>query len=702
MPRAPSVIFIARHGARLDAEDQKWTDTAAAPYDTPLSYGGWTQTRALGARIASLLHANDDEHDRRSNDSEREVEDDLPKRPARESKKQRKRRIIIHTSPFLRCVQSAVAVSAGIAQFKGNLAKARANEARSNQSPRYRSLNQPPQALIPSTGSSEQDLLRLAATAQPGREASTDNATFEKPDLRVDAFLGEWLSSQYYETIRAPPPSGVMLTGAKAELAQLADTVRGSLPNGGTLQMKLPNLSNLPNGPHEPNASNAPTTSCARNETEAANAPNATKASNATNEPNRTNWPDGTNEPKEPQEPNKIERPDEKTDTKSSDALPTSRTAGHITFAQNTKQGLGKNGSQRAARTTERSRNRISGYIPPQPNYALSSAEPIPPGYVAHARDECVRVDLDWDSTNEPQNWGDGGHVDEEWSSMHKRFRRGFAGMIAWYSGNNESLLRRDVEGESDSEEDIALVLVTHSAGCNALIGALTNQPVLIDVGMGALTMAKRKDRVISVSPDASRTPYSRRRRRSSANTDLSTSYEMKMIANTEHLRAGSNPAQIPLLQLSASLSSIREQRSRGSSGTSSPDEWPMSRNSALGSILRKTSSTMYGARLGTAASTTGLWRSRESTMTPADADSGEDEPDDGVVNKQVEQVASLQSLLPAEVVQFETSAEQPRPAVSYQEAKPVVVASGLWAASTGNGRNGSGLRGRMWSVHET
>ncbi|KAI5298003.1 hypothetical protein KEM56_004385, partial [Ascosphaera pollenicola] len=53
--KKPAVVIIARHGTRLDSVDKHWHLTSPTPYDPPLTYGGWTQARALGAKIASLL-----------------------------------------------------------------------------------------------------------------------------------------------------------------------------------------------------------------------------------------------------------------------------------------------------------------------------------------------------------------------------------------------------------------------------------------------------------------------------------------------------------------------------------------------------------------------------------------------------------------------------------------------------------------------
>ena len=197
-------------------------------------------------------------------------------------------------------------------------------------------------------------------------------------------------------------------------------------------------------------------------------------------------------------------------------------------------------------------------YVPPIPSYAISPSQPIPSGYVSHARDACVKVDTLWDSLRPPLEWGSGGQFGEEWTDLHKRFRKGLHEMISWYRNHNDTETLKptrddsseskgsdseDSEDYDDDETDTVLILVTHGAGCNALIGALTSQPVLIDVGMASLTMAVRKSvgyKRVS-SPQSERVPASpSRRRRSLIDFGISEDYEVKITASTEHLRAGS------------------------------------------------------------------------------------------------------------------------------------------------------------------
>ncbi len=214
-------------------------------------------------------------------------------------------------------------------------------------------------------------------------------------------------------------------------------------------------------------------------------------------------------------------------------------------------------------------------YIPPVPHYAISTSDPIPPGYVAHSKDACVEIDYQWDSMRSPQNWGDGGEYGEEWGSMHKRFRRGIKMLVDWYknhdikeksnSGNNSKPRSSDrQEGrwlsnstsseepaedkeeekeDEEEEEELVVVLVTHGAGCNALIGALTNHPALLDVGMANLTMAVRNPPpTLSTlnTPSVTPRPTPSHSRNPSRQLTLAHEYEMKILNSSEHLRKGS------------------------------------------------------------------------------------------------------------------------------------------------------------------
>lgn len=129
-------------------------------------------------------------------------------------------------------------------------------------------------------------------------------------------------------------------------------------------------------------------------------------------------------------------------------------------------------------------------------------------------------------------------------------------GSRSWEKGQGQGQeVAEDREGEE--EEELVIILVTHGAGCNALIGALTNQPALLDVGMANLTMAVRRLPYIpptshfspnsskSTSPNNTPKPTPRptplHSRSSSRVLTLSEEYELRLLNSSEHLRRNSN-----------------------------------------------------------------------------------------------------------------------------------------------------------------
>ncbi|KAH8804643.1 hypothetical protein F5884DRAFT_796759 [Xylogone sp. PMI_703] len=468
----PAVVIVVRHGARLDAADKQWHITSPTPYDPPLTYGGWTQSRALGSRIASILRS-------RETDDDLVGEDEVPAKDDGKDRRKRRHKIVIHTSPFLRCVQSAIAISSGLASKPGHSTPSSNSLAgkpgQAHSSPR----------ILPKSAT---DSPKLAAVRNDTNGSSRQKSEIKKSIVRVDAFLGEWLTPDYFEQITPPPSSIMMVAGAKADLlrredySNLIQTRQGTNVNVG-----------FPGGWQSPISS-----------------PQFDKD--------------------EPQ-------------------LPSMSSIGQALPTRERTSSLSSVGSQASRFSSARPSLAVvtdqSIYQPPVPHYALLHSDPIPAGYVAHARDACVDVDYQWDSMRDPQNWGTGGEYGEEWSSMHKRFRNGLQSMIHWYSTAEDPaklVTRTPISANSnppdedgDEDTDLVLILVTHGAGCNALIGALTNQPVLLDVGMSSLTMAVRKadTKVKGSSPVHSRP--------SSRTFSLPDEYEVKLVANTEHLRTSSS-----------------------------------------------------------------------------------------------------------------------------------------------------------------
>jgi hypothetical protein len=372
----------------------------------------------------------------------------------------------------------------------------------------------------------------------------------KKSILRVDAFLGEWLSPDYFEQITPPPSSIMMVAGAKSDLLRREDYsyllhIRDSAPNTGF-----------------PGGWGSPIISAEKDKDEG---PLAHISSLGYALPRR-------------------DRTSSLSSVGSTTSLNSRRSATNLSIA-----GPGEHGI----------------YQPPIPSYAISTSNHIPSGYVAHARDACVEIDYQWDSMREPQNWGNGGEYGEEWSSMHKRFRKGLQNLVSWYQNTEEpgklstktptspSHAGPIYEDNSDDEDcDLVIILVTHGAGCNALIGALTNQPVLLDVGMASLTMAVRKATPANSPPQTpgATTPKSHSRV-SSRNIHISDQYDVKLVANTEHLRTSSSSTAIPRASSMAGVFTPRDRFGNNSlDGASFRQPRTLPNPSTFGSIRRTSS----------------------------------------------------------------------------------------------------------------
>ena len=415
--------------------------------------------------------------------------------------KRRKHKVVIHTSPFLRCVQTSIAISAGLAQHQGpgnpssHPTHSRPHVMHSG-SPHIRALD----------GRNSPYLSAIAEPEDPG--GSRQKRKIHRTLLRVDAFLGEWLSPEYFDKITPPPESKMMVASSRADLLHHGDSI---------------NMTHTAN----------------RTSSGQGNFPGGWNSRSATN--------------------SKSLGPGD--DTPLADISSLTENMPRLGRANSHSVGSSPNRSDLKMfnRRAERSPTPDSPiYVPPIPSYAISPSQPIPPGYVSHACEACVKVDNLWDSLRPPLEWGSGGEYGEEWSAMHKRFRKGLHEMISWYRTHDDSETLKpiiddsleskdsshgDLEDYDDDETDTVLILVTHGAGCNALIGALTSQPVLLDVGTASLTMAVRKsvDYKRVSSPQSEDVPtFPSRRRHSLIDLGISDDYEVKLTASTDHLRAGS------------------------------------------------------------------------------------------------------------------------------------------------------------------
>ncbi|GAO48623.1 phosphoglycerate mutase-like protein [Saitoella complicata NRRL Y-17804] len=156
------IICIVRHAERLDQYDRNWSKTAERPYDTPLTKGGIAQAAATGRFIRSWLHDKKETARRRTvlvEDEEDEDDDRNVWVP----------NVVIHTSPFLRCMETATALA--------------------NQL--YRAPS------------------RSGMVNRINRDASeVEAATYSR--IRIDDYLGEWLNPVYFSELKEPPPSTLL------------------------------------------------------------------------------------------------------------------------------------------------------------------------------------------------------------------------------------------------------------------------------------------------------------------------------------------------------------------------------------------------------------------------------------------------------------------------------------------------------------
>ncbi|KAI1073479.1 hypothetical protein F5B20DRAFT_513598 [Whalleya microplaca] len=516
MGRPPAYIFIVRHGKRLDAADRQWHLSSPTPYDPPLTYGGWMQSKAVGARIASIIQ-------------DREAEDEAVASYQGPDVKRKKRRykVVVHSSPFLRCVQTSVAICASLASSPPNPSP--------SPSPAVEGMSPPPsrasrtiQTSSFSNPAPTPSRPTIPTHTSPSHDLSSHNhKRLRKTVLRLDPFLGEWMTPDYFEHITSPPRSTLMLANAKAEL------------------LRRENYNDYPHF-HTRHVPSTPTT----NNQLWSGSPRASLSSQA------------------PDSPRGIEN------------------------LSGLKGTLPRLRSDSVGTVDHRgTHNKVDlpdpvldhGYIAPVPSYALSTSEPIPRGYVAHARDACVDVDYQWDSTRDNLAWGNAGVLPEEWAAMHQRFRKGLKRLVEWYTtaehpadmvtkiarspkpgAQQTETAAAHEDNDDEYETENIVVLVSHGAGCNALIGAITQQPVLADVAMSSITMAQRRpefddDSVATTdngfAPSLDKALIANR-------LTLSEIYELRLFANTEHLHSSPSTMTSPAVSRSSSTAGANNPRS--------------------------------------------------------------------------------------------------------------------------------------------
>lgn len=440
----------------------------------------------MGARIASILQ-------------ERVKEDELAARQNSDQNVKRKRyKVVLHSSPFLRCIQTSIGISAGLAQ----------------DSTPFGPFDLDRESLPPTPplvhGARPKPIITDTLRDSPDRSVK-----IRKSVLRLDAFLGEWLSPTYFELITPPPESVMMLASARAELLRREDYVQ--YPNFSTH-----NHSNSQGQLWSPVSRTGP---------------GSLPSDGAF---------DGLG-----------------TMSTMSGALPRS-------------PSISSQSSQRSEGSLASTpRTDVSGYVSPVPHYAVHNNNTIPQGYVAHARDACAAIDYQWDSMRPPLNWGDGGSFPEEWTDMHKRFRAGVQKLVDWYSVTSDPTEmvtktvgrgpRKDSDDSAIEDDDIeteaVVVMVSHGAGCNALIGAITHQPVLLEVAMTSLTMAVRK-------PDVTHCQGLNGAQTTQDMPRVHELYDLKLFANTDHIRS---PPSTPASSRSPSVATVMNGSRARHSSFSSP-----------------------------------------------------------------------------------------------------------------------------------
>ncbi|RDW58974.1 uncharacterized protein DSM5745_11180 [Aspergillus mulundensis] len=613
MGKPPAAIFIVRHGARLDAANKEWHLTSPTPYDPPLSYGGWLQSRALGARIINEVRTLEDQLDRPTPGNH-----DPIAHSHRLRERKQKRRVIIHTSPFLRCVQTAVAISSGISQNYADIESLRPSRVASTQ----------PSGITPSSDS----------TTSPGSDTSQGTP---RCLLRVDACLGEWLNAEYFENITAPPKSEKMVAAAKMELLRRDESV---IPVADT--QPTPTVGHFPGG-----------------------------------------WsglaPIQIEEEREPE-------------VESSSAVANGSGQRNRAGSYDSFRAVDSPWGRKMLRiNTDIPSDPGAAYAPPIPSYAISPSNPIPDGYVTHARDSCVLVDYQWDSMREPQNWGNGGEYGDEWSTMLARFRSGIDRIISWYQDDDASAApahRRtrsqlqylgQNEGE-DSAIDTILIIVTHGAGCNALIGALSGEPALVNVPTASLTLAVRKDRMKDVTQDDERA----KKYDLLSKTSGPEHYNLVEIASADHLRPGTSP-------ITSSVRSPASLRSPLTSGMPSPPISSYRHRSTISSgpiIMGPSLKAGMGLQSWTTSRpSSGLWKSVVGSR---------DAVDDLVPNFGSPLSASSSSVSGLDGASDDSSLNSGDSSWSAKLPQRTLSQRGLWRSASLN-KERSAHSGRRWTVAE-
>ncbi|KAL0088480.1 histidine phosphatase superfamily [Phycomyces blakesleeanus] len=160
-PIAPTTAFIIRHGERIDHVNKTWQpDPRDGIWDPPLSSIGHKQAEQTGSRLMDLL-------------LDRGI-------------KPQKALIVIYTSPFLRCVETAIGIASGMAKYNSKLEPTREKD----------------------------DVILMKDILM---DAQPDHGSLLRPILRLDLGLGEWMSDKFFHEVC---PAQAMINRRQETLAR--------------------------------------------------------------------------------------------------------------------------------------------------------------------------------------------------------------------------------------------------------------------------------------------------------------------------------------------------------------------------------------------------------------------------------------------------------------------------------------------------
>ena len=340
--------------------------------------------------------------------------------------------------------------------------------------------------------------------------------------LRLDAFLGEWLSPSYFEKITPPPESVMMIAGAKAEL--LRRETFENYPEANPLhqsvsQNHLWSPVSRSSAPSPSPLDNMSSLSTSLHRTASLGAAFGTPA-------HLTSIPQLTN------------------------------ATGYVSptphWAINANQGI------------------PVGYVA----HARDACVDIDYQW------DSMSKPLDWGGGGEfPEEWTalhkrmhNGLQRIVDWYSTAEKPTDMVTKTVARFGRKKPASMEDVVDEDDDAETEAIVIIVTHGAGCNSLAGALTHAPVLTDFGMASLTMAVRKPAVSQGEGTPSSTRGWASPERRDAYPPVYQLYNVKFVGSTDHLATAQST---PALSRASSISPATLSRANQSTSPVTPDDVP-------------------------------------------------------------------------------------------------------------------------------